>query len=103
MDGPTRLCRVEDIEADTPMQADPEGFPQLAIYRVGEELFVTSNICTHGNALLSEGTQEGLTIECPFHGGQFNIRTGEATGFPCRLPIKTYKTVVSDGWLCIFE
>ncbi|MGQ0622467.1 MAG: non-heme iron oxygenase ferredoxin subunit [Panacagrimonas sp.] len=97
----TRLCEAGAVQADVPTRVTPEGLPPLAVYRVGEELFVTSDTCTHGRASLSEGTQEGTTIECPFHGGQFDVRTGLATLFPCRVPLQTYEVVVSDGWVCI--
>lgn len=100
MDNPTRLCRAEQVEADSPLRVHPEGCPPLAIYRVEQDVFVTSDVCTHGNASLSEGMQEGTSIECPFHGGRFDIRTGEATAFPCRDPLKTYEVLIVDGWVC---
>jgi nitrite reductase/ring-hydroxylating ferredoxin subunit len=35
--------------------------------------------------------------KCNFHGGQFNVRTGEVVGPPCIIAVKTYKAVVEDG------
>ena len=45
----------------------------------------------HAEASLSEGFQDGDTIECPMHSGCFNIRTGEALGAPVVDNIKTYQ------------
>ena len=51
----------------------------------------------HGPGSLSEGYIEGDVVECNFHNGQFNIKTGEVVAPPCMVPIKTYRTVVEDG------
>ena len=48
-----------------------------------------------------EGFIEGDVVECPFHNGQFNIKTGEVVSPPCMVPIKTYKTVVENGRVLI--
>lgn len=62
----------------------------VAIYRVGEDIFATHDICTHGQARLSEGFLEDCLIECPLHQGLFDIRTGEPVGPPCTAPVKTF-------------
>jgi len=63
----------------------------LAVYEVSGACFVTSDRCTHAHALLSEGYLEGFLIECPFHQGLFDIRTGEAKGPPCTEPLRTFE------------
>jgi nitrite reductase/ring-hydroxylating ferredoxin subunit len=40
-------------------------------------------------------------IECNFHNGQFNIRTGAVVSPPCMVPIKTYKAAVENGRVLI--
>jgi nitrite reductase/ring-hydroxylating ferredoxin subunit len=40
-------------------------------------------------------------VECNFHQGQFNIRTGEVVLPPCMVPIKTYPVTVVDGKVTI--
>jgi nitrite reductase/ring-hydroxylating ferredoxin subunit len=50
---------------------------------------------------LSEGFVDGDVVECNFHGGQFNIRTGAVVAPPCMVPIKTYPTVVEGGKIFI--
>ena len=52
-------------------------------------------------ASLSEGFIEGDVVECNFHNGQFNIKTGEVVAPPCMVPIKTYKAVVENGRVLI--
>nr|WP_237233513.1 non-heme iron oxygenase ferredoxin subunit [Sphingopyxis granuli] len=75
---------------------DTDAGDMLAVYNVDGDFFVTSNLCTHGVATLTEGWLEDHTIECPQHGGCFDVRTGEATHFPCEKPLQTYK-VTREG------
>ena len=91
------LCPVDDVVEGEPLAAEAEGFPPLAVYRIGEQYFVTSNVCTHSYSLLTEGFQEDDQIECAVHGGMLYIRTGEATEFPCQTPLATYPVTVVDG------
>jgi nitrite reductase/ring-hydroxylating ferredoxin subunit len=46
---------------------------------------------------LSDGCISGDVVECNFHGGMFNIRTGEVVGPPCRVPVRTFAVIVIDG------
>ena len=44
---------------------------------------------------------DGDVIECNFHGGQFNVRTGEVISPPCMVPVKTYAVIVEHGMVII--
>lgn len=92
-----RLCSRADVPAAGMLPLDIAGLPPVAAFDVGGEIYVTSNVCTHNVALLSDGFFEGDTIECPLHGGCFNVRTGEATQFPCEVPLQTYPVIVEGG------
>lgn len=81
----------------TPDKLDDEGLAgaqaggvSLVLYRAEDNFYATSLMCTHGEASLADGYLDGFIIECPFHQGLFDIRTGEAVGAPCYEPIKTY-------------
>lgn len=101
MSNKTLLCKVDEVSEGTPLSVNMDGFPTLAVYEVGGEYYVTDNLCTHGNAMLTDGYQEGDEIECPFHGGAFSIKTGEPTAFPCQIAIKTYPVTVENGEIYI--
>ena len=96
-----RLCSVADVLLDEPRRVEIENFPPLAVYALNGEYFVTDDTCTHGMASLADGFIEGEEIQCPFHGGAFNIKTGEATEFPCNEPLKTYQVYVQDDVIYI--
>lgn len=60
---------------------------------VDGEIHCTSNVCTHQLALLTDGFFEADVVECPLHGGSFNVRTGAAMEFPCTTPLRTYPVI----------
>jgi nitrite reductase/ring-hydroxylating ferredoxin subunit len=91
-----RIASVTEVrEAGGLLGRSIRGIP-LAVYDVSGAYFVTLDECTHGQARLSEGYLEGCLIECPFHQGLFDVRTGEAKGPPCTEPLRTF-AVRRDG------
>jgi len=94
------LCRADEIAAGNALKVEHADLV-LAVYNVDGEFFVTDDACTHGPGSLAEGYLEDDIIECNFHGGQFNVRTGAVAGPPCMTPIKTYKVSVEDGDILI--
>jgi len=98
-----RLCQAKVVSEGRPVRVEVEGFPPLAVYRVQDRFFVTDDTCTHSNASLSEGEQDGSTIICPIHEGVFDLETGEAIGFPCTRRLATYAVDERQGWICLDE
>ncbi len=96
-----RLCQVADVKEGEPKSVFVDQMPVLAVYNVDGQMFVTDNLCTHGSAMLTDGYQDGGIIECPFHGGSFDIITGAPKAFPCQVAIKTYPVFIEDGWVTI--
>jgi nitrite reductase/ring-hydroxylating ferredoxin subunit len=77
------------------------GGTDVALYRLGNEFFATSNICTHAFAYLSDGWVEDGRVECPLHQGLFDIRTGKATCAPLTRDIATYPVKVEGEDLLV--
>ena len=94
------LCNAADVPVGTALRVEA-GSVVVAVFNLDGEFYVTDDACTHGPGLLSEGFIEGEVVECNFHNGQFNIKTGEVVAPPCMIPIKTYKTVVENGRVLI--
>jgi nitrite reductase/ring-hydroxylating ferredoxin subunit len=99
---PTRieLCNVDEVAAGSAIRVET-GDLILAVYNLDGEFYVTDDTCTHGPGSLSEGYIEDDIVECNFHGGQFNIKTGEVAAPPCMVPIKTYPTTIENGKVVI--
>jgi nitrite reductase/ring-hydroxylating ferredoxin subunit len=69
----------------------------LALYLVEGRPYATDDLCTHGDARLSEGFVMDHCIECPLHQGQFDIRTGAPLCEPVTEPIRVYPVRFADG------
>lgn len=90
-----RVCSTEDVDFDTVIRVEIDNLA-LAVYNVDGIFFVTDDACTHGPGSLSEGELSGHIIECDFHYGAFDIRSGDVVAPPCMVPLRTYK-VIMDG------
>jgi nitrite reductase/ring-hydroxylating ferredoxin subunit len=69
----------------------------VAVYRVNEEYFASSDVCPHQGAALSAGCVVDGFIECPLHFALFDIRTGAADGSVTASRLKTFQTRVENG------
>ena len=92
----TQLCRLDELDDDEPFRAEIDGVG-YAVFKVGDNVYVTADQCSHGPGLLSEGYVEDCEVECPFHQGKFDIRTGMPTEPPCEVPVSTWTPVVEQG------
>jgi nitrite reductase/ring-hydroxylating ferredoxin subunit len=90
------LCKVEDVPPGEVRRVEAGG-QTVAVYNLDGDFYVTDDACTHGPGQLSEGFVDGDVIECNFHQGRFNIRTGAVVGPPCMVPVRTYLVVVLGG------
>lgn len=53
--------------------------------------------CTHKGGSLAGGTLVCGTVQCPWHGSQFDVFTGKVKAGPAREDINTYKVEVKEG------
>jgi len=94
------LCPTADVRDGQGLQVAVDDVV-VAVFKVGDRYYAIDNACTHGPGLLSEGEVGGDIVECNFHNGAFNIRTGEVVAPPCMIPIRTYYTEVREGQIYI--
>jgi nitrite reductase/ring-hydroxylating ferredoxin subunit len=95
------LCSIDDLSEDEGFPVEREG-RSLAVWHVGDDIYVTDDVCTHGNGSLSrEGALDGIEIVCGLHMGGFDVRTGEPLSPPCHIPLVTYTPVIIDGRVLI--
>ncbi len=88
--------KAEDFEDEDVEQLWVGDLP-LAVYRVKGQFYATQDVCTHEHAYLSDGIVVDCVVECPFHQGRFDVRTGAALGAPVIVPLKTFPVKVIDG------
>lgn len=74
---------------------------RIALYRLDGALYATQDLCTHGQARLSQGEVVEGYIECPLHFGLFEIATGKAAGAPVTRDLATYPVRAEGGRIWI--
>jgi len=89
------VARVDEIPPGTiaALQVDGE---DIAVANVGGEFFATQGHCLHLQGPLGEGRLEGPVLSCPWHGWQYDVRTGE-NEFDRAIQLQTYAVKVEDG------
>ncbi len=94
----TRLCALDELGDGEARRFDVDG-RVLAVVRIGGDVYVIGDRCSHGDFSLSEGEVEAddCTIECPKHGSLFDLRTGDALTLPAVRPVPKYEASVVDG------
>ena len=91
-----KVCAADDIEEEDLIRWD-HGDRTFAVYRTETGYFATEGMCTHEAQHLEDGLVIGTVIECPLHGGRFEISTGKALSAPVCVDLKTYPVKVEDG------
>lgn len=91
----TRLFPTDDL-APGMMVGVEVGEYKLAICNVRGTFYATQNVCTHAFAILSDGWLDDDIIECPLHGGRFEVATGRAVREPAEDGLTIYPVRVAD-------
>jgi len=73
------------------------GGERIALCNVGGTFYAVKDVCTHDDGPLGEGTLKGDVLECPRHGGKFDVRSGAAVQMPAIVPVKIYPVRVEGG------
>ena len=94
----TTLCRLDEIPAGTARRFDVDSH-RLALVRIGDDVYVINDECSHEDYSLSEGEvfAEEREIECWKHGSTFSLETGEPQCLPATQPVAVYTAGVDNG------
>ena len=71
------------------------GKREIAVVRVGDEVFALSNVCRHAFGPLGEGFVDGYRVMCGWHGWHYDVRDG-TTDHP-NADVATFPARVRDG------
>jgi len=85
----------------------------IVIFNIGGEFFALLNRCPHQGGNLCDGRLIGLVessepgvyrydrqgeiLRCPWHGWEFDVRTGKSRCEPARIRTKTYEVGIEPG------
>jgi nitrite reductase (NADH) small subunit len=69
---------------------------EIALANVDGQFYATQNECLHLKGPLGDGMLEGQVLTCPWHGWQYDVRTGE-NEFDRAIALETFDVAVADG------
>lgn len=69
---------------------------RIVIGRTETEFVAFDDFCTHKGGTLADGAMICGTVQCPWHGSQFSVKTGEVKAGPAKASIKTYQIEAVD-------
>jgi nitrite reductase/ring-hydroxylating ferredoxin subunit/uncharacterized membrane protein len=86
------VCKASDLAEGQMFLADIQG-ARVAVGRCSQGIVAFGDQCTHKGAPLSDGALVGCTVQCPWHGSQFDVVTGRVVAGPAAEHILTYDVV----------
>jgi NAD(P)H-dependent nitrite reductase small subunit len=68
----------------------------IAVFNVNEEYFAMDGVCPHAGGPLAQGTVQSGVVTCPWHGWQFDVKTGRNC-LNARITARSYPCKVENG------
>ncbi len=92
-----KACTINQLKPGEALRLNLD--PPIAVYHLEDGFYATADNCTHAQSSLSAGDidQEDCSVECPYHGSAFDIRTGRALSPPANIPLKTYAVKIEGN------
>lgn len=88
----TKVARVSEVPPGGARIVVVAGQP-VALFNVGGRFYATSNTCLHRGGPVGEGDLDGTVVTCPWHGWEYDVRTGANVINPAA-SLKTYEVRV---------
>jgi nitrite reductase/ring-hydroxylating ferredoxin subunit/uncharacterized membrane protein len=99
-DGPEDFVPVldeEELPQNGTRKVEVDGAGILLSRSSGGEVCAISSICGHLGGPLEEGSRDGDTVVCPWHGSRYDLCSGKVLESPAVFPQSRYETRVRDG------
>jgi nitrite reductase/ring-hydroxylating ferredoxin subunit len=94
--GPIVVARDEELKVDQMKLLHVSG-RRIVLARTEQGYTAFDDRCTHKGGPLADGVLICGTVQCPWHGSQFDIHTGAVKAGPAQEYIATYKVEVASG------
>lgn len=72
----------------------------IAVYNVQGTLYALDGVCPHQGGPLGKGTLKGCIVSCPWHGWEFDVRTGQHQ-INAQMRQPRYQARVEDAWILV--
>src|SRR3954464_13540022 len=84
------VLNTKELSEGQMMLAHIEG-ERVAVGKCETGMAAFSDHCTHKGGPLSDGVLIGCTVQCPWHGSNFDVSTGRVVAGPAKDKIKVYE------------
>jgi nitrite reductase/ring-hydroxylating ferredoxin subunit len=89
------VARVEEVPPGT-VRSVRAGEEEIALAHCDGGFYAVQQHCLHLEGPLGEGRLDGCVLSCPWHGWQYDVRTGQ-NEFDLAIQLRTYDVQVEDG------
>jgi len=87
--------KTEDVLSGSGFVAEVNG-QSVAVFNVEGSYYAIDNTCLHRGGPLGEGELEGEVVTCPWHGWEYNVKTGACINNPS-VCVKSYPVLVEGS------
>ena len=91
-----KIAEVKDVPAGQAAAFTVEG-QRFVLFNVEGTYYAIGDSCTHRGGPLSEGDVQGTKVTCPWHGADFDLKTGAVMRPPARQGVPSYRVVIDGG------
>ena len=90
-----KVASLSELAAGCCKTVDVNG-KAIALFNVNGTVYALDNTCLHQGGPLGEGELEGETVTCPWHGWEYNVKTGAKVMNPT-VKVAIYPVQVEGG------
>lgn len=96
------MARLADVPAGELVGVAKSDGERICLANVDGEIMAVSDICTHQDFSLCQGTLlPDATIECAWHGARFSLRSGKPLRFPAETSLPVFQVRVVNGAILV--
>ena len=96
----TKVAKTSDIPTGTGKVLEIGG-KTVAVFNCEGTFFAIDNTCKHRGGPLGEGSLAGTTVSCPWHGWEYDVKTGECAMDPS-IKVQTFDVKVEGDDVLLF-
>ncbi|HXX88024.1 MAG TPA: non-heme iron oxygenase ferredoxin subunit [Candidatus Acidoferrum sp.] len=98
--GFVKVLQEKDLAANEMRGVQADG-NKILVANISGKYYAIGNVCTHMGCSLSDGKLFGENVECPCHGSNYNVKTGNLVKGPAKKPEPAYQVKVEGGQVLV--
>jgi len=95
-----KITTINDLPPGSARAVEVAG-RRIAVFNANGIFHAIDDECPHEGGPLSEGLVGDGCVTCPWHGAEFDLRTGKVLTPPAVEDVRSYNVVVSGDDVCV--